>query len=50
MDITIDLKDEMETTEGHRLQNFIENIVRHSQWKDCIEGIDINYGCERLNK
>lgn len=48
MDITIDLKDKMETAEGHRLRHFIEFMIRHSQWKDDIEGIEINYGCERI--
>ena len=50
MDITIDLKDSMETAEGHRLQHFIEFVIRHSEWKDDIELIDINYGMERIKK
>ena len=50
LDITIDLKDKMETAEGHRLVNLIENIIRHSQWKDDIEDVSINYGCERMSE
>jgi len=49
MDIVIDLKDKMETVEGHRLKYFVEYIIRHSMWKDDIEQIEINYGCERIN-
>jgi len=41
MDITIDLKDEMETAEGYRLKNLIENVLRHSQWKDYIEFVKL---------
>jgi len=47
MDITIDLKDSMETIEGHRLKSFLQIILSHSQWKNDIEDISLEYGCER---
>ena len=47
MDIIIDLSDKMDIVEANRLMNLLQNVARHSQWREYIDNFELNYGYEK---
>ena len=50
MDITIDLNEKMDVAEAGRLMNLLQNVARHSEWREYIDNFELNYGAEKLEK
>ena len=41
------LSDQMDTLDGHTLEEYLRNLLQHSQWAGFIDDIELNYGAEK---